>query len=160
MRKYAVSGPIRLFLLGAVIMFASGCSTTSTRATFQAEHDVGQRIAQFAKVQVGTPYKWGGKTPAGFDCSGLVLFVYNKFGVDVPRTAHAQYREAAPVRLDRLRPGDLLFFKIDSRRISHVAIYTGNGAFVHAPRSGTSVQVATLESEYWRRYLVGAGRYV
>lgn len=149
-----------LALALALAMFASGCSTLSTREAHRAERDVGQRVASYAQEQLGIPYRWGGENRAGFDCSGLVVYVYGAFHVDVPRTAHGQYRSAKRVRLDRLRPGDLLFFKLNSRTISHVAIYIGDERFVHAPRSGAVVQVSSLDSEYWRKYLVGAGRYM
>lgn len=137
-----------------------GCASTSTRGVIQERHNVGEQIAKLAHSQVGIPYKWGGKTRKGFDCSGLVLYVYSAYGIEVPRTANEQFNRAQRVSMDRLRPGDLLFFKLESRRISHVAIYTGNGRMVHAPRSGKSVETSSIDDNYWRAYLVGAGRYL
>jgi cell wall-associated NlpC family hydrolase len=108
---------------------------------------------------LGSPYKWGGSGPRQFDCSGLVRFVFGEIGVDVPRTAAEQYSAARHVDLDELAPGDLLFFRISGRRVSHVAIYAGEGRFIHAPQTGRPVELRTLDDEFYRPRLVGAGRF-
>lgn len=113
--------------------------------------------AAVAKGQVGAPYRYGGAGPAGFDCSGLVHYSYGQAGAAVPRTTAALYRAATPVNPRTLRPGDLLFFQIGGK-ISHVGIYTGNRAFVHAPSSGKKVSVGRLDSPYWQDHLIAAGR--
>jgi len=118
----------------------------------------GNEIAMRALALLGSPYKYGGSGPAAFDCSGLVQFVHEEIGVAVPRTAADQYKAAVPVKLDELRPGDLLFFRIGGKRISHVAIYTGAGRFIHAPQSGRPVELRTLDDGYYRPRLAGAGR--
>jgi murein DD-endopeptidase len=107
---------------------------------------------------VGAPYRYGGADPRGFDCSGLVYYVYQQAGVEAPRTTTEQYRQSRRVRLSRLLPGDLLFFRISRRKPSHVGIYVGNGRFVHAPSKGKSVDYALLDDDYWREHLIGAGR--
>lgn len=111
---------------------------------------------------VGTPYQWGGNTPrSGFDCSGLVDYVYRKAAhVKLPRTSHAMSELDAPRINDmhELASGDLLFFRTEGRRISHVAIYVGNGRFVHAPNSGGEVRLDYLTNPYWSRHFAYALR--
>lgn len=107
---------------------------------------------------LGAPYKWGGSGPTSFDCSGLVRYVHDQLGIAAPRTAAEQYAAAAPVSVRKLAPGDLLFFRIGGRRVSHVAIYTGEGRFIHAPQTGRSVELRTLDDEFYAPRLVGAGR--
>jgi cell wall-associated NlpC family hydrolase len=119
---------------------------------------VGDDIALRAIALLGKPYIWGGADLTGFDCSGLVRFIYDQVGIPVPRTAAEQYSAAKRIELTGLKPGDLLFFRTQGQRISHVAIYTGEGRFVHAPRSGQPVEFRTLDDEYYRLRLAGAGR--
>jgi hypothetical protein len=89
---------------------------------------VGDDIAVRAISLLGKPYVWGGADLTGFDCSGLVRFIYDQVGIPVPRTAAEQFSAAKPIDLAGLKPGDLLFFRTRGQRISHVAIYTGGGA--------------------------------
>jgi murein DD-endopeptidase len=120
---------------------------------------VGNEIAMRAISQLGRPYVWGGADLSGFDCSGLVRFIYDQVGIPVPRTAAEQFSAAKRIELEGLKPGDLLFFRTQpSQRISHVAIYTGEGRFIHAPRSGQLVEFRELDDEYYRPRLAGAGR--
>jgi len=122
----------------------------------------GQRadLLAVAREQLGVPYRYGGSDRRGFDCSGLVHFSHRSVGLAVPRTALAQHRAAAPVRLEALRPGDLLFFDIGAGKGWHVAIYEGGGQFIHAPSSGKTVSRASLGNRYWRDRLIGAGSYL
>jgi murein DD-endopeptidase len=126
--------------------------------TSDYEPDVGGEIVIRAISLLGAPYQWGGSGPKAFDCSGLVQFVHNALGIEVPRTAEEQYRAATHVDVADLEPGDLLFFKIRGRKISHVAIYAGSGRFVHAPQTGRPIEIRTLDNGYYRPRLVGAGR--
>lgn len=123
-----------------------------------ASISIGTEIAMRAMSLLGAPYKWGGAGPGGFDCSGLVRFVHEQLGIEVPRTAAEQFSAARRVRLSGLEPGDLLFFKVDGPRISHVAIYTGEGRFIHAPQTGRAVELRMLDDDYYRPRLAGAGR--
>lgn len=136
------------------VLLLAGCASAPRRH----EATVGERIAATALAQVGRPYHYGGSSPRGFDCSGLVRYAYLAAGVAVPRTTEDQYRAAHKVKLSRLAPGDVLFFDIDSRSVSHVAIYVGSGRFVHAPKSGRSVEKRELQDAYFRNRLVAAGR--
>lgn len=105
------------------------------------------------------PYVYGGDTPRGFDCSGLVYYVYTQAGLRVPRTANAQLYASHPVTFDDLRPGDLVFFEIAGDAQMHVGIYAGNGRFIHAPETGASVSWARLDNPYWKARFAGGGRF-
>ena len=120
----------------------------------------GAAIAQAAQSLIGTPYHFGGADAAGFDCSGLALYVHERVGVAIPRTAAEQQRAAHPVPLGGLAPGDLVFFRIRSRGIDHVGVYAGGGRFIHAPRAGLAVRYGDLSrGSFYARRLVSAGRF-
>ena len=108
---------------------------------------------------LGTPYRYGGSSPAGFDCSGLVYYSHRQAGIELPRTAQEQRNRSRPVPGRGLQPGDLVFFRLAGRRVDHVGIYAGNGHFVHAPSRGKQVSMASLDNPYWQQRLVGAGHY-
>ncbi|MCE5975652.1 C40 family peptidase [Pseudomonas sp. JR33AA] len=110
---------------------------------------------------LGTPYVWGGSSPKkGFDCSGLVKYAFNDVAdVDLPRTSNAMAQgHGVKVAKGDLKPGDLIFFNIKSRRVNHVAIYLGNDRFIHAPRRGKRVSIDTLSKPYWQKHYVVAKR--
>ncbi len=121
--------------------------------------DAGAAIVRIAVSLVGTRYQFGGADEAGFDCSGLALYVHEQAGLAIPRTAAAQQRAARPVPLAQLQPGDLVFFSSDGQVVDHVGIYTGFGRFIHAPHAGVAVSYAELASAYYARHLVSAGRF-
>jgi cell wall-associated NlpC family hydrolase len=103
----------------------------------------GLRAVQIANHLTGIPYRWGGASPrAGFDCSGLVQYVYGKVGIRLPHYAAAQYGHGRRISRDSLRAGDLVFFS----GLGHVGIYAGGGKFIHAPRRGTTVRWSRLSS--------------
>lgn len=101
---------------------------------------LGERAARLAPTWIGVPYRYGGTTPAGFDCSGFTRFVYGKLGVELPHNAAAQYDVGTPVRLSQLEPGDLVF----SEGLGHVGLYLGRGRLIHAPQSGRRVEIVRL----------------
>jgi len=150
-----------------LVLVASGCApfrpdvpsepAASERST-ASQQGVGAVIAQQALAQVGAPYRYGGSSPRGFDCSGLVYYSYRKAGMEVPRTTGEQYRQSQRVTLSSLQPGDLVFFRISRDKFSHVGIYAGDGRFIHAPSSGKSVSYASLTDPYWNTRVTGAGR--
>lgn len=114
-------------------------------------------ILAAAQNALGTPYRFGGNSPSGLDCSGLVEMAYRAAGIPVPRTADDQFR-ALP-SASRARPGDLLFFDIAGRgKASHVGIYRGDGQMIHAPGRGRQVEIAPVEIDYWRDRFLGAAR--
>jgi cell wall-associated NlpC family hydrolase len=116
-------------------------------------------VVRAAHAMIGKPYRHGGATPRGFDCSGLVVYSYEAAGVrGLPHSADALARMAARVDDDELVPGDLLFFRLGRSKPSHVGIYTGDGEFVHAPSSGKRVERVSLDHVYWGRQPRFAGR--
>lgn len=116
---------------------------------------IGLRAADAARSFLGVPYRYGGQDPSGFDCSGLVWYVYRQLGITLPRRALDQRRSVAPVAREDLMPGDLIFF---SSPADHVGIYVGSGDFVHAPSTGKDVRVASLNAPYFMLAYAGAGR--
>ena len=102
---------------------------------------------------VGKPYKYGGTSAAGFDCSGLIRFSYKQAGVSLPRETADQRRATQRVKLAELRRGDLVFFDQKGGKNSHVGIYLGERRFVHAPSSGKYVRNDSLDSPYWKKHL-------
>lgn len=149
----------------------AGCSATSqTRlpdpaAAPRAEtaqlstRDPGEALANVALSLQGTRYRYGGVSRDGFDCSGLVVYAHRRLGLEVPRTSRDQAEEAERVKPRKLKPGDLVFFKIDSRKVNHVGIYVGDHRFVHAPGDGKPVAVSSLDDEFYAESFSGAGRY-
>ena len=106
----------------------------------------------------GVPYRNGGSDPSGFDCSGLVQWVFAKNGVMLPREAREQYGAGQKIRLRDVQPGDLVFFHTVSRGASHVGVVIGPDQFVHAPSSTGVVRVERITATYWARRFVGARR--
>jgi hypothetical protein len=112
-----------------------------------------------AMSRLGTRYRWGGTTPAGFDCSGFTGYVYSRNGKSLPRTASEQSKQGQKVSRDGLKEGDLVFFKTTrSDRVSHVGIYVGEGKFVHASSGGGRVRVNNLSDDYYSKRFAGARR--
>ena len=144
------------------LAFITGCSSqpmasSAPAAGPAARQTTGERAAKVALGQVGTPYRYGGSTPAGFDCSGLVQYSYLEAGKMLPRTTRQLWDASVTVQARELQAGDILFFEIDGK-MSHVGMYVGGRRFVHAPSSGKTVAVASLENEFYQRALVRAGR--
>ena len=101
----------------------------------------GNRVVSYARHFLGIPYSWGGSSPrSGFDCSGLVRFVYSHFGIGLPHSSWADLGHGRRVSRGSLRPGDLVFFY----GASHVGIYAGDGRFIDAPHTGARVRVSTM----------------
>lgn len=118
-------------------------------------------LVDTAKGYEGVPYLFGGTTERGFDCSGLTGAVYRLNGLRLPRSSQAQFEAGSPVDLDKARAGDLLFFATGGKgRVSHVGLYLGQGAFIHAPRSGQRIRQDELSDRYYRKTFVGARTYL
>lgn len=139
----------------------SGFTTTAPAvvpasfATPAVANDWGDRLVSRAMKYLGTPYRYGGTTPNGFDCSGFVYYLYGEvFGRRIPRMPRDMAREGMQVGRDDLRRGDLVFFG-HRGTFTHVGIYAGDGRFVHATRPGLPLTVTPLDSDYYRqRYMM------
>lgn len=128
-------------------------SATATTTTISAPVGRGE-LVRYAKQFIGTPYRWGGASPRGFDCSGLTSYVYAKFGVRMAHYTNAQFAAYPKVPRNRLRSGDLVFFNA----LGHMGIYVGKGRFIHAPRSGDRVKISKLSDNWYAQTYVGAVR--
>jgi cell wall-associated NlpC family hydrolase len=131
----------RLFLLALTLAASTAIGIGRALAAPSRSEQIGQRAATYARRLLGTRYRYGGDSPrTGFDCSGLVRFVYARLGVDLPHSSYAQFRLGRRVARGALRPGDLVFFD----GAGHVGLYIGGGRFIHAPHTGTRVSIDTI----------------
>jgi hypothetical protein len=119
---------------------------------------VGSRAVGLALQQLGIPYVWGGATPAGFDCSGLVMYVYGRLGIGLTHYSGAQFHEGTAISPDQLMPGDIVFFHPGPRGPQHEGLYIGNGEFVHAPHTGDVVKISSLADPAYALTYAGAVR--
>lgn len=160
-RSHLFHGPL-LALAGALLL--GGCAAGPSprppggETRPEAVATPGERIATAALAELGKPYRYGGNGPDAFDCSGLVRYVHLGLGIEVPRTTADQFRAARAVAAGELALGDLLFFRIDGPEVSHVAIYAGDGRFVHAPQTGRPVEARQLADPWYGSRLAGVGR--
>lgn len=159
----------RLKVVVFSVLLLAGCATkppepvsnfsSSTAANFPIHS---QDVLFRALGLVGTPYVWGGNTPdSGFDCSGLITFVYHDVAnMRLPRTTTEMIAMKAPtVKRNQWQSGDILFFATGkSRKVSHAGIYVGEGRFVHAPSSGGTVRLDSIENSYWNKAYLNAKR--
>jgi len=146
--------PVRLTFLVVMAMQVSACAWRNVQ---EPEDPRAADAVNTAMSMIGVPYRYGGRTPSGFDCSGLVFYSYGNAGFSVPRTSAAQMRAASAVDYSEARRGDLLFFGTGGR-VSHVAIYLGDGRFVHAPQSGSEVSIGRMRDDWYRSNFYQAGR--
>lgn len=143
----------------------SACSSTPERpskgkvsaGSYSAPRTVGESAAAIALNQVGVPYRYGGSSPSGFDCSGLVQYSYSLAGKRLPRTTKQLWTTTDSVGRNDLRAGDLLFFRIEGK-MSHVGVYLGKRRFVHAPASGRTVTVASIDAPFYEDAFLRGGR--
>jgi cell wall-associated NlpC family hydrolase len=122
--------------------------------------DLGQKLVDFAEQFLGVGYVWGGSSPNGFDCSGLVMYTYQNFGISLHRVASAQATEGTFVSKDNLKPGDLVFFDTHGTGtyINHVGMYIGNGKFIQASSGRSMVVISTLVSGFYSNCYMTARR--
>ncbi len=138
---------------------AMGYSKKETTASAAPSGNVskGQALVATAKKYLGVPYVWGGTSPRGFDCSGLMQYVCRQNGISLPRVAASQRNVGRYVSRANLQPGDLVFFG-KGGRITHVGMYVGNGNMIHAPQTGDVVKIASINSSYRVANYAGAVR--
>jgi cell wall-associated NlpC family hydrolase len=132
---------------------AVGATASTPEATVAPPSQYGG-VVGIAMRYLGTPYVWGGSSPGGFDCSGLVAYVYAQVGVSLPHYTGAQWNVGVPVSRGDLQPGDLVFFD----GLGHVGIYIGGGQFIHAPHTGDVVKISSLGDSWYASTYVGARR--
>jgi murein DD-endopeptidase len=161
-----VSGGV--LLAGALVL--AGCATAPPRPTgipngtvndqssTQDPGAIGPSLVTVAQRVLGAPYRFGGATEAGFDCSGLVFFAHRELGIPVARTARAQFETSRAVAREQLSLGDLVFFRLRDSVVDHVGIYAGDNRFIHAPRAGQSVRYDSLDLPYFATRFAGFGR--
>ena len=113
-----------------------------------------RQVIGIAMQYLGVPYVWGGMSPSGFDCSGLVAYAYAQIGVSLPHHAASQYGYGVPVSRDQLQPADLVFFN----GLGHMGMYIGGGQFIHAPHTGDVVKISSLYESWYASTWVGARR--
>ena len=143
-----------MVLLPISVVFVACASGQGSVSDRSADVRRGQSVVDLAERHIGAPYRWGGASPSGFDCSGLVRYVYARVGVTLPHNAARQFRLGRPVSRDSLEPGDLVFFD----RLRHNGIYVGNGRFIHARQAGKRVSIASLDEDWYAAHWAGARR--
>lgn len=162
----------KLLLVVVVALAASACASgggvprpglpgSAPAAGREAAHDaeaLGHLLVATALDLRGVPYRNGGTDARGFDCSGLVAYVFRQYGLSVPRQTSAQFDMGRKVDRDKIQPGDLVFFSTVAPGASHVGIAVDDDEFVHAPSSRGVVRVERLTLPYWQRRFVGARR--
>jgi hypothetical protein len=122
-----------------------------------ARKELGIKAVNYARRLLGVPYRYGGDSPTnGFDCSGFVRFVFGHFGLELPHSSYADFGLGTNVSRGSLRPGDLVFFD----GIGHVGLYVGSGRFIHAPHTGTNVQINRLNDPWYQSRYDGARRVI
>ncbi|HOW84836.1 MAG TPA: NlpC/P60 family protein [Candidatus Aminicenantes bacterium] len=164
-RKLKEAGRIgEFFVVGPAdyAVFRPGPSGPAAGKPLPAGADIRDRLVATAESFIGVDYAWGGTTTrSGFDCSGLVLAVYQLNGLAMPRSVRDQFRAGTPVARDRLKKGDLVFFSASpGGALSHVGIYAGEGAFIHAPGQGKQVRRESLAGAYFKSHYVGGRLYL
>ncbi|HKU45765.1 MAG TPA: C40 family peptidase [Burkholderiales bacterium] len=147
-----------VFLLPLLLAACASAPPSSSSGATRPTSELGGQAASHALKMVGKPYRFGGSSPAGFDCSGLVLYSYKQAGRALPHNTDKQRSISRSIKVAELRPGDLLFFNQEGKKYGHVGIYVGKGQFVHAPSSGKSVRSDRLDNPYWKKHLSEARR--
>ncbi len=164
-----IDGQIIIACLVSLTILIAGCSSPAPKPevhtpqakaktepkTFERstplKYSKGHQIVSIAESMLGSPYKYGGASPKGFDCSGLVYYTHQQLNITVPRTTRQQSTHRQGKLLSSAKPGDILFFRIYGDNISHAGIYAGNNQFIHAPKSGKYVSYANLNEPYWKK---------
>jgi NlpC/P60 family protein len=145
-------------VFGLALLLAGGALTPGCSSILSRPQGIAG-VAPVALAMDGTPYRYGGKSPEGFDCSGLAYYAYAKMGIDIPRHTRAQFALSTPITRSELHKGDLVFFRRNRGRALHVGIYLDNDRFIHAPTQGERVTIASLTDPYWTQHFIRGGRF-
>jgi cell wall-associated NlpC family hydrolase len=157
---------MKKFLPILLMLLCSACATTqrevpvTSHKTEPFQNEAMNDLTIYAMSLAETPYQYGGNSPeSGFDCSGFVRHVFLKsLGLQLPRTSQEMSQVGEPLKEEQLNPGDLVFFNTQQHPFSHVGIYVGENRFVHAPKTGKSIVIASMRETYWRNRFDGARR--
>lgn len=142
-----------------VSLVISGCSG-GAKNTHRGTSVGGAGLLEIAEGQLGLQYKYGGISPkTGFDCSGFVMWVHKRAGINIAREASDQFKRGEKVKRNNLRAGDIVFFETYKPGPSHVGIYDGRGSFIHSPNSKSRVKYTKLSNSYYKKRYLGARRY-
>jgi cell wall-associated NlpC family hydrolase len=152
-RQLAAAARSRLSGVQLAVAEGVGISASTPEGSTVAPPNVHGGVVGVAMQYLGVPYVWGGSSPRGFDCSGLVSYVFAQIGVSLPHSSYSQFGMGTSVSISDLQPGDLVFFT----GASHVGIYIGGGQFIHAPHTGDVVKISSL-SGYYSSNFAGARR--
>jgi cell wall-associated NlpC family hydrolase len=150
-RQLAAAAQARLAGAQPVTDVGVGVSASTPEGSTVAPPNVHGGVVGIAMQYLGVPYVWGGSSPRGFDCSGLVAYVFAQIGVSLPHSSYAQFGMGTPVSISQLQAGDLVFFT----GASHVGIYIGGGQFIHAPHTGDVVKISSLSGYYSSNFAGG-----
>lgn len=109
-------------------------------------------IVTFAKQYLNVPYRYGGSTPSGFDCSGFTMFLFQQYGKELPRTADQQAMMGTQIKFECIQPGNLVFFATtDEPTITHTGLYIGDHKFIHASTTAKKIIISNLDEPYWKK---------
>jgi cell wall-associated NlpC family hydrolase len=152
-RQLAAAAEARLAGAGSPSVSGVGVGAATPEGSTVAPTNVHGGVVGIAMRYLGVPYRWGGASPSGFDCSGLVVYVFAQIGISLPHSTYALWNVGSAVSRDQLQPGDLVFFS----GLGHMGIYIGGGQFIHAPHTGDVVKISSLSGYYSSNYM-GARR--
>ncbi|MDR2406451.1 MAG: C40 family peptidase [Deltaproteobacteria bacterium] len=151
--RFLLSLPLIIILILSVAITA-GCGGKHRRAS-----PLASQVVNTAHKYIGVPYVYGGKSPKGFDCSGLVWYVYRQHGVELPASSRKQAGTGLKVDKSEMQPGDLVFFQ-NNGRVDHVGLYIGDDFMIHAPGRGKKVTKANLKQNYYRKHFAHVRRVI
>jgi cell wall-associated NlpC family hydrolase len=152
-RQLAAAAEARLAGASSPSVNGVGVGAATPEGSTVAPPNVHGGVVGIAMRYLGVPYRWGGASPSGFDCSGLVVYVFAQIGISLPHSTYALWNVGTAVSRDQLQPGDLVFFS----GLGHMGIYIGGGQFIHAPHTGDVVKISSLSGYYSSNYM-GARR--
>jgi len=141
--------------IGSVMLLSSMLFVAAAGTAYAEDTQLDRAVEEV----VGTPYKWGGTTIKGFDCSGFMQYIFDEYGIELSRTSRDQAKMGVEVAKADLRIGDLVFFNTDGKGISHAGIYLGDGEFAHSA-SKVGVSISKLSDSYYKNRYVTARRVV